>query len=419
MTAIKLNNLLDAADFYIEDHYVIFRAPNSVEGRESLLSIELELENLSFKNSDGVEEDGDHLVLAIDTGTDSWSQRCPLFFNTKHFWGLVHADEKLPEMFFICDIKLASWHDDNTLQKFKAYFLWKSVLRLLADHKGTESSPSMLVFFVSKEKSAKVYEVNPTLSLEELGSIGFCSDSYDTAREIKELIEVKDAHARERKDVLRTTLSDLLDEEHTGSSFKFIISQFKRYQRKFGENYDVYVHQFSVNKLLGEIEEKVSDYISKVNESVSSSQNKAFAIPGALIAIAALIRSQDFWSIILVCVGLYFVMHLTRSANEIFLETFETLENQVRKSLSRYEVIKDEDEVRISAEDAKKRILHLIGSAKRRVGVINNLALGMFVCGSLYGIILLLEKKFPDFLKVGVEWFFHFLNAQPYFTRFV
>jgi hypothetical protein len=154
-----------------------------------------------------------------------------------------------------------------------------------------------------------------------------------------------------------------------------------------------------VNKLLGEIEEKVSDYISKINELVSSSQNKAFAIPGALIAVAALIKEQGALSILLICVGLYFVMLLTRTANSVYLESFSTLESQIKKSLSRYEVIKDEAEVRISAEEAKTKLLNLLSGARLRIGVINRLAIFTFVLGVVYSVVDFWGKDLSVYLS--------------------
>ena len=422
MTSTKLNDLLDNADVYIDEQFIVFRAPNSDAGREVLLSLKKELVLLAFKSAeisdDELEVEDGFLTLVVDTSTDSWGKRCPLYFSEQHFWDTVDADDDMPGFYFICDEKIGSWQDSDNLYKYKAYFAWKNVFRLLADHRGTSSSPGMLVYFVSKEKGAKIYEVNPTVTLDELNSMGFCSSSYKAACELKDLIEVKDAHARERKDVLRTTLSELLDEDHKESSFKFVVSQFKRYQKKYDENYDVYVHQFSVNKLLCEIEEKVSDYISKINESISSSQNKAFAIPGALIAVGALIKNQGFWSVVLVCVGLYFVMLLTRTANSVYLEAFKTLKEQVRKSLSRYEIIKDEDEVRVSAEDAKDKLMDLIVRAEERVRIIDRLAAGMFFCGLVYGLAVVLENNFSEQIKASFEWVLVFINAQPYFDRF-
>lgn len=392
MMMTALINKLECSDVSVDEHYVVFSAPLTEVGRSHLNSLYSELVSLQFTKPLDLEEADGQLQLVVDTGSDAWSKRCPLYLSVKHFWEVVAGEDVLPDFYFICEGKIGSWQEHTgTIFKVKTYFLWKGVFKALSDHKGTSSSAGTFVYFISTEKGAKKHEINPTLTLAKLNQLDFSQLSHDIAIETKGLIEIKDAHARERRDVLRTTLSDILDEDHSDSSFDWVVTQCKKFQKKFRENYDVYVHRFSVNKLLNEIEEKVSDYISKINESVSSSQNKAFAIPGALIAIAALVKGQDFLSVGLVCFGLYFVMYLTKTTNSIYFESFTTLEGQIRKSLYRYEVIKgevskDEAEIRISAEEAKNKLLSLLSGARERIGVINKLATAMFVLGVLYSL---------------------------------
>ena len=90
----------------------------------------------------------------------------------------------------------------------------------------------------------------------------------------------------------------------------------------------------------------------------------------------------------------------------------------MRKSLSRYEIIKDEDEVRVSAEDAKDKLMDLIVRAEERVRIIDRLAAGMFFCGLVYGLAVVLENNFSEQIKASFEWVLVFINAQPYFDRF-
>lgn len=400
MTTTVLISKLEAVDISVDEHYIVFSTLDTEVGRRDLESIHGELVGLKFTKPLELEKDSGRLQLVVDTGTDSWSSRCPLYLTVKHFWTTVSNDDAFPDFYFICEGRLGSWMPAvGAVFKIKVYMVWKSILRDLSDHKGTSSSAGTFVYFISTEKGAKKHEVNPAVTLVKLESLEINESIYDVAVEIRALVDIKDAHIRERRDVLRTTLSEILDEDHKDSSFEWLVTQCKRFEKKFRENYDIYVHRFSVNKLLGEIEEKVSDYISKINESVSSSQNKAFAIPGALIAVAALIKEQSALSILLVCVGLYFVMLLTKTANSIYFESFSTLESQIKKSLSRYEVIKDEAEVRVSAEEAKTKLLELLKNARRRIGTINRLATYTFVLGVFYSLCVFLGKDFLQFFK--------------------
>ncbi|WP_236502645.1 hypothetical protein, partial [Pseudomonas tremae] len=118
--------------------------------------------------------------------------------------------------------------------------------------------------------------------------------------------------------------------------------------------------------------------------SISSSQSKAFALPGALIAIAALIKNADFFSLLFVCAGLLSVTVLTFVANRIHFESYDALEDQVTRSMARYEIMKDEDSVRVSATGAKEKLLVLIKRSKSRLEFINALSVTIFIMGVFY-----------------------------------
>ena len=50
----------------------------------------------------------------------------------------------------------------------------------------------------------------------------------------------------------------------------------------------------------------------------------------------------------------------------------------------RYEVMKDEDAVRVSAKGAKEKLLTLIEKSKNRLTLINSLSVTIFIMGVFY-----------------------------------
>lgn len=87
-----------------------------------------------------------------------------------------------------------------------------------------------------------------------------------------------------------------------------------------------------------------------------------------------------------VCAGLLSVSFLTFVANNIHCEAYGALKDQVQRSLKRYEIIKNEDAVRVSAEEAKKKLLNLIEKAMDRLRFINYLSVAIFLLGVIYTI---------------------------------
>jgi hypothetical protein len=322
--------------------------------------------------------------LSISLTSSSWSNS---FFlkSDAELWQKVIQRNSLPERFYIIENNTHSEDlSERAIPLMQFYIQWVAVLFKIKDHGGSAHDP-ILTFYINSEKGAKKYEIDyKRIELPELLKIEITPDAITDLRYLTDVVSLKDAHEKERREVLRSSLAELLDSTDSTSVMLWLLQQSKQLKKKFEENHDVYLHKFSVNKLLSEIEEKSTDYISKINESISSSQSKAFAIPGALIAIAALIKNADFFSLIFVCAGLLSVTALTFVANRIHFEGYDALTDQITRSMARYEIMKDEDAVRVSATGAKEKLLKLIERSKSRLTFINALSLTIFIMGVFY-----------------------------------
>jgi hypothetical protein len=329
---------------------------------------------------------GSDQALSISLAVPNWSSTF-IFKSNAELWQKVIQRRNLPERFYVIESHFHSEAlEEHNILLMKFYIQWLSLLLKIKDHGGHIQDP-VLVFFINTEKGAKKYEIDyRKVEFADLENLEVTPEDSADLKYLIELVSLQDAHQKERREVLRSSLAELLDGDNIDSPMLWLLQQGKRLKKKFQENHDVYLHKFSVNKLLSEIEEKSTDYISKINESISSSQSKAFAIPGALIAIAALIKNADFFSLLFVCAGLLSVTILTFVANKIHSESYDALKDQVTRSLTRYEVMKDEDAVRVSAAGAKKKLLKLIDRSKNRLALINYLSVTIFIMGVCYTI---------------------------------
>lgn len=357
------------------------------EGSLEIASTQIELSAI-HQHLVGLGYQGQYYVsdhtLSISLTSSSWSNS---FFlkSDAELWQKVIQRNSLPERFYIIENNTHSEDlSERAIALMQFYIQWVALLFKIKDHGGSAHDP-ILTYYINSEKGAKKYEIDyKKIELSDLLKIETTPDAIMDLKYLIDVVSLKDAHEKERREVLRSSLAELLDSTDTTSVMLWLLQQSKQLKKKFEENHDVYLHKFSVNKLLSEIEEKSTDYISKINESISSSQSKAFAIPGALIAIAALIKNADFFSLLFVCAGLLSVTVLTFVANRIHFEGYDALREQITRSMARYEIMKNEDAVRISAAGAKEKLLELIERSKNRLTFINALSVTIFVMGVFY-----------------------------------
>ncbi|WP_139315517.1 hypothetical protein [Pseudomonas sp. PA27(2017)] len=365
---------------------------------EELRKAHSEICEIGYLRAQTIEShDAEIYYLAIELDAEAWDNNSPFYESIEALWDEARNHEKLPANYYILKEKIHSECDKKAkeIKTIEHYLSWRQFLTSLKDHRGSEGNDSTLIYFISTDKGAKIYEVNPKkIKLPELLELCITDSTSEDLDQLHSAIKLLDGHQKERRDVLRTSLAELLEEN---TSMPWLITQGSRLQKKYKENYDVYLHKFSANKLLTEIEEKSTEYITKINDSISSSQTKAFAIPGAVIAVAALARSDDIPSLGMVCFSLLCVWILTVIANRIHSEAYDALAEQIKRSLKRYEVMKDENEVRVSAEEAKEKLLTIIIKSKSRLIFINDLAAGVLIIGIIYAIAK--NDELNDFTK--------------------
>lgn len=342
---------------------------------------------LGYESEVEREESGEEIKFSLSNEGGKWSERRKLFFYATYedFWAAFTNDANLDVYYYITENKSTNipGFTSSISEMVECYVTWRKVLELLVDHVGTRTSMSEFIYFIAGEKSAKKYQVNPVITFDEF-STGFGHELQVIGRRLLEHLKLDDAHQLERKSVMRTALADVLAEDHTGSPFVWIVSQGEKFFKKYREHYDNYTHRFSVNKLLAEIEEKNLEYTNKINDFITGSQTKAFALPGVLVGIAALVRSTGMAEMALICVGLIMVRSLTKTANDIYFDSFDNLLVQIKKGFEKYKKSEIAEEVRDSASDTQSKIEGLISKAKDRLEYIDKIAYVMLISGFIY-----------------------------------
>ncbi|EKN6360428.1 hypothetical protein DVP20_20105, partial [Yersinia enterocolitica] len=141
---------------------------------------------------------------------------------------------------------------------------------------------------------------------------------------------------------------------------------------------------FSINKILNELDQKNIEYTTKINEFISSSQNKAFTIPGALIAVGGLAKASGLLDSLLIIIGLLMVYYITSTANSVHNESYDSLKRSLVDSFSRYSQFDEGAEVKEAANKISQDLYYKIDKAKDRLKSIDDMAKGMIIIGAIY-----------------------------------
>ncbi|WP_249671628.1 hypothetical protein [Pseudomonas abieticivorans] len=328
----------------------------------------------------GYERDFDttDLTISVSNAQAAWSAARALYFyrDRKGFWLDYSSIPKFCYFYITeCGSTSLSAEETDLTVALNCYASWRSLFLELSDHLGTPSSSETFVFFVGGEKGARKYSVTPQLALNKVLSIA-TPIAHDTARRLLEYLHIKDAQDTERRETMRVALMDFFDDLEVGAKDLFSQSMEKHDSllSKYVESFDTLIHRYSINKALEEVAEKSIDYVNKLNDTISTAQNKAFAIPGAMIAIAALVRTFGVAEAVLVLVGLWMVKIITKGTNEIQLSTLDNLEFEVRQTFTRYRKTAEEAAVKSKADAAMLSVLGMIAKAKVRIKGVDRLS---------------------------------------------
>lgn len=399
---LDVENILKRCELTEEDgYYAVTGSPNDLDELFESLTLQ------GYNGPKEIEQNGTKLWISRQAG--KWTDnQCPIFTNLAALWGAFREGNDAPAYFYYTGETELS----EIREKLDAYFRWKKVLKELADHEGAKGRPHSLIFFIDAEKGPKKFEINPLIGLDSFLAIDGKSDNLAAISAIEALLSIEeDIHSDERRRILRASLAELSDSPSITNDFVNLANHSVEFRKKYKDLYELYARRFSVNKLLNEIDEKTADYLAKVQDSIASSQTKAYALPGALIGVAALVKSVSALDFILVVSGFAFIWYLTKVANDISREAYRILSEQIDKSFNRYQELPDNNTgVKTAAADKKSILDSLIQKANDRLDKIDSLAITMLVLGGFYLLMRIINEAFPSLFTSIWFSFWHSLS---------
>ncbi len=355
----------------------------------------------SYTKIDGCISDfDDSRKLYINRAADCWGNKEIAFYQTHSgFWQQIRNYKKLPDFFFIMEDKVSSCDStpSERIYCYKAFFLWKELLSTLSDH----CDNNQIIIFISNDKGGRKIELPVFLNNSDLDELDDPVLVFESASKLKGWLDIKDAHEKERLSVMRTALAEVIDTlADNNDIFLSLMKKAKNLLSKYDELYDIYTKRFSINKILNELDEKSLEYTSKINEYISSSQNKALTIPGALIAVGALAKVGGLLEGAIILGGLWMIKKVTVTANDIYRDSFLSLEKRLENAFRKYLRFDEGKEIRDNAIEIETDLKNKVGKARERLDKIDALATYMLWGSVVYLVVTLAFHYNPDICSV-------------------
>lgn len=325
--------------------------------------------------------DEDHGKIGIPLQAKHWRDDSSIFSSIDDFWQKSKSLGHIPESYFILKERISSVDSSKSKKvlSIDSYIQWKWILAFLSNHEVRND----YIFFVPNDDGGRELVINAACRLNSLLECDMKEDSLANALEIIKVLSINDAQSPERMFIMKAALLDIFDKIEEKSILKLICLH-ERFFKKYNELLDLYTKRFSINKILNELDQKNIEYTTKINEFISSSQNKAFTIPGALIAVGGLAKASGLLDSLLIIVGLLMVYYITSTANSVHNESYDSLKRSLVDSFSRYSQFDEGAEVKEAANKISQDLYYKIDKAKDRLKSIDDMAKGMIIIGAIY-----------------------------------
>lgn len=197
----------------------------------------------------------------------------------------VRRANPLPR-FYLADIDYLHTGEDSAAPAMVLHYLQAARLYTslgkIADYEGGAGTTRTLVF-LHKNK----IEITPQygqIDLHELNGLPAFESEFI----------VSDSHQEQKRTIIKTVLLELF----AGRSklpFSEVLAKFADFKEKLSASYQLYVAEFSFQKVKEEVEKEKLDAMLKLNKVFSDIQNQLLAVPVALVLVGGQMEYSGRW----------------------------------------------------------------------------------------------------------------------------
>lgn len=192
-----------------------------------------------------------------------------------------------PSRFYLADSDSLYSGDAATLPSAGQHYLAAArlygVLAKEADHHGGVGDAKTLVF-LHKEK----LEITPQYTAADLHELADLS-----AFEVEFI--ASETHQEQKRTILKTVLLELFSGRKK-LPFSELLIRFDEFVDKVRASYQLYVAEFSFQKIRAEVEKEKLDAMVKLNKVFSDIQGQLLAVPVALVLVGGQMEDKGAWT---------------------------------------------------------------------------------------------------------------------------
>lgn len=189
-----------------------------------------------------------------------------------------------PDEFYIADIEYHHPTTDKIPEVVHQYLniaLLARTFEKLADYSTKGSSPKSIFLQGEKLEFPLSYEKD---DIRELPGLGEFLDEFVDA----------DIHKDQKSTIIKSVLLEMLkNAEIDRFTLPCLIKRFNEFRDRVYANYQLYVSEFSFEKIKTEVERDKFEFTIKLNKVFSDIQNQLLAIPVALILVGSQMESAN------------------------------------------------------------------------------------------------------------------------------
>lgn len=232
-------------------------------------------------------EDASEAASILVAGNEN-SRQLEIALPAQFFYGmsdfLEHPARRttIPPRFYLAELKFLHPSDGGDIpDQVQKYFEAVSLFQLLgglADHE-VKSGGLFDLVFLGKEKIV----ITPDYCAGDLASLdrieGFREEFIDSA-----------THSEQRTTILKTALHEMFHGQPK-VSLGSVLARFHDLVERANNGYQLYVSEFSFEKVKAEVEKEKTEFTARLNKVFSDIQNQLLAVPAALILVGGQMKN--------------------------------------------------------------------------------------------------------------------------------
>lgn len=192
-----------------------------------------------------------------------------------------------PARFYLADFDCLYSGDETKLPPIVQHYLSATKLYALlgktSDHQGGVGDVKTLIF-LQKEK----IEITPQYAVKDLHELGSL-ESFESD------FIASHTHQEQKKTIVKTALLEFFS-GRSKLPFAELLGRFDDFIEKVRASYQLYVAEFSFQKVKAEVEKEKLDAMLKLNKVFSDIQSQLLAVPVALVLVGGQMEDKSAWT---------------------------------------------------------------------------------------------------------------------------